>query len=890
MQLKVNEIRSGRELTPEDLDTAISFAVAVVEQQRLNSTTEPLRSFVAQLRAVQVDQRLACLFDWWVTVRLGERSTALAFQLDSHLPEALVSELARLRDMARSCEGPVLVALRSRVELDEVLDTFGEIIHHDQGKVGVQGVTWDQIEDEYAPTLVDIRAGRTPQPPRRTVAEIRSLMDRMEVRRGSEIWRKIERDWRELDETCERAVALATGPARHFKGSARSIDPTSAVSTADGLRQSERLMLADILNSPFGPVPLLLQLVDGADVSTPADLEWLAALAMSGDEVEPPPIPRIEAEIQRLKRVRREIGNLFRSNIDTTEIEFQLALGDISLAERMVDEARGRRATDDRRKGLQRDLDRLRAQVAVVDDGSDYLDRLELIEADIADGVFDEAGEAVRWLRHELQQRTNQNLLDLARDALRAIKEFGGQVDDRLAELVAADDATGEGIEQGDIRELLDAKDQAKTTLRSRSEERCRYVAGRLENERVFLSDTDLADIESALESAESSLRADEIRDADAESRRAARLLDQAVPRVWDSSGGEEKLIEHIRRYLQGRLGFVDADINRLYVGLKTKRFAILSGLTGSGKTTIARLFAESLGATPNNGRFVRVAVRPNWVDETDVLGFVNPNTRRFEPGWLSSLVRTCHQTPDLPVFCLLDEMNLAPVEYYLADYLSAMEEAGSGADVTTLTLYPAGMSPENATDWPARLDFPDNLFILGTVNVDESTRPLSDRVLDRANVIQLSVGVGDSHHQPSGRVDLEARWQVRMTDWRSVCTIEPDPAHHDLLVEVADILAQRLRIGLGVRSHVEIERYVSNAAGIMPSTVALDAAMLQRIIPKIRGFKRDLAEGLRLLQTAFENADASQCSAVINDWLEESVSEDDFLDGTSGRVGLITG
>lgn len=891
MELKIAELRTGTSLSAEDFEAGIVLVVAVVEEQRLTSTPEPLASLVKQLRGVQVTPGAACLFDWWLTVRLGEKATALSYQLEDHFPAPLATELARLRDIARSSEFPILVARRAKLELEGVLQKFGEIVHHDQGKVGSQGVTWDRIEADYAPVLEQLRAGEDAQPPRRTVAEIRALMDEMEVRRGSDIWRKIERDWRELDETCDKAVELSRGPARHFRGQPHVIGADAL--TADlsrPLLPCEALMLGDLLGDESDAAALLTRMVDSAVIKDDQDLEWLSTLTLHADGSSTPHLRRLDEVHQRLLRLRRDLSNLRKSNVDTSEIEFMLELGDVSAAESSAEQARQRRSNDDRRRGLERDLDRLRGQLAALDPESGLEGRLDLAGADLADGALDEAAEALRGIREEMRDRISTSRQETALEALRAIKDYGGQVDDRYAELLNADETVDIELEQEDINQLLDAVDQARGNLRTRSEERCRYVTGRLENERLFLSETDLESVESALKAAEDALVADNVKEADGESRRAVRLLDAAVPRVWDASSGEEKLVDHIRRYLKGRLGFVDADIERLYVGLKTKRFAILSGLTGSGKTTIARLFAESLGATPNNNRFVRIAVRPNWVDETDVLGFVNPNTSRFEPGWLSSLVRTCHQTPDLPVFCLLDEMNLAPVEYYLADYLSAMEEAGSGAEVTTLTLYPAGMSPVNSGDWPARLDFPDNLFIIGTVNVDESTRPLSDRVLDRANVIQLSVAVGDSHHRNAAQTDLEARWQIRMSDWRSVCSTEPDATHHELLLEIADVLAQQLRIGLGVRSHVEIERYVKNAEGIMPPNVALDAAMLQRIIPKIRGFKRDLADGLRSLFELLEGADAAQCCAVINEWLEDSVSDDEFLDGTSGRVGLITG
>ncbi len=236
--------------------------------------------------------------------------------------------------------------------------------------------------------------------------------------------------------------------------------------------------------------------------------------------------------------------------------------------------------------------------------------------------------------------------------------------------------------------------------------------------------------------------------------------------------------------------------------------------------------------------------MRPDWIDQTEVLGFVNPISDTFVPGWLSETVRDCEREPDRLHFVLLDEMNLAPVEQYLAEWLSAIEEARSGSEDVQLPLYSYALAPRNSDEWPHSLRFPDNLIIIGTVNVDETTRPLSERVLDRANVLLLNVEVSDRHHKRNG--EPPAPWHVAVAEWREICRTEPSDDHHEFLVEIADILRQA-SIGVGLRAHLELERFVANAAGILDDEDALDWGIVQRIIPKIRGFKGHLAEVLSL-------------------------------------------
>ena len=230
--------------------------------------------------------------------------------------------------------------------------------------------------------------------------------------------------------------------------------------------------------------------------------------------------------------------------------------------------------------------------------------------------------------------------------------------------------------------------------------------------------------------------------------------------------------------------------------------------------------------------------------------------------------------------------MNLAPVEQYFAEYLSALEEARSGFNETQLPLYGEGAEPTNADEWPSSLPFPRNLIVIGTVNVDETTRALSERVLDRANVLQLSVTTTAAHH---GHTAIPVRpWYVPFSEWREICITQPDPGHHDFLVELAEIL-ETIGIGVGARAHIELERFLANASGILDPNTALDLGVLQRIIPKIRGFKRDLVDGLEDLQEALENRSCDRSARIVSSWLGDSVSDDEFLDGTDTRIGLLS-
>jgi hypothetical protein len=255
----------------------------------------------------------------------------------------------------------------------------------------------------------------------------------------------------------------------------------------------------------------------------------------------------------------------------------------------------------------------------------------------------------------------------------------------------------------------------------------------------------------------------------------------------------------------------------------------------------------------------------------------------------LANVLRRCANNPDRLYFVLLDEMNLAPIEHYLAELLSAMEEDRAGATGVQLPLYPDGVHLENEGEWPSSLDYPRNLVLIGTVNVDESTRPLSERVLDRANVIHLDVGIGRRHHRPPA--EAPRPMVVPFTEWRHLCIMQPAVDEHDFLDAVAEEL-RRVGVGVGARAHVELERFLANARTTMDPGDALDFGILQRIIPKIRGFKRDLVPstdvGLGPVHEMLRDRGCRRSARILEFWLDNSVSDSEFLDGTDPRLPLL--
>jgi len=207
-----------------------------------------------------------------------------------------------------------------------------------------------------------------------------------------------------------------------------------------------------------------------------------------------------------------------------------------------------------------------------------------------------------------------------------------------------------------------------------------------------------------------------------------------------DTSYNVKDELDYIKSYIKNQgFSYNDKLIENFYLSLKSKPFLILAGISGTGKSKLARLFAEAIGCNTKNGRFMLVPVRPDWSDSTELLGYKDMHNK-FHPGVLTNFIKRAINDINRPYFFVLDEMNLARVEYYFSDILSIIESRKKDGDrIVTDPLLNKELLDEDSFHEYGNLYIPENLYFIGTVNMDETTFPFSKKVLDRANVIEFS-------------------------------------------------------------------------------------------------------------------------------------------------------
>ncbi|MCX6976178.1 MAG: ATP-binding protein, partial [Verrucomicrobia bacterium] len=251
---------------------------------------------------------------------------------------------------------------------------------------------------------------------------------------------------------------------------------------------------------------------------------------------------------------------------------------------------------------------------------------------------------------------------------------------------------------------------------------------------------------------------------------------------------------------------FSDKQVRLVHAALHsaaTKRFILLAGLSGTGKTSMARAYARAYCDVKNLSlaeHYQQISVWPDWTDPSGLLGFINPlaDPPTFHETPALQLLLKAHSNQSKPYFLCLDEMNLARVEHYFAPFLSAME---GGA---TLSIHAGNMAVDTI---PNSIPWPRNLFIIGTVNMDETTYPFSDKVLDRAFTFEF------------WDVDLIA-WQKKAAERASVDVL----THVTRVIKALYGALSPARRHFGYRTCDELLGFCTADAGV-PLEVALDAA-----------------------------------------------------------------
>lgn len=302
------------------------------------------------------------------------------------------------------------------------------------------------------------------------------------------------------------------------------------------------------------------------------------------------------------------------------------------------------------------------------------------------------------------------------------------------------------------------------------------------------------------------------------------------------------KLVQFIVEYARNsrlHLSYTVEDIATFVAGMGTTKLSILQGMSGTGKTSLPKIFSEALAS-----RCDIVEVESSWRDKNELLGYYNEFSKTYTPKKFTQALYRAKLNPEILTFIVLDEMNLSRIEYYFSDFLSLMENE---ADKRELKLLNVGVFRKShgqtipylgLTDGHT-LKIPSNVWFIGTANRDESTFEISDKVYDRAHTMNFNKRAQKvrSYSDPIPQQFLSAdTLQKLFDDAKRNFAFNIDD--YPVIAEVEKILSP-FNISFGNRIAMQIESFVSIYCSCFTITEevvhdAVEKILLSKVVSKL--------------------------------------------------------
>ena len=398
-----------------------------------------------------------------------------------------------------------------------------------------------------------------------------------------------------------------------------------------------------------------------------------------------------------------------------------------------------------------------------------------------------------------------------------------------------------------------------------KEEQRQREAEARAEAERLAETSKDALaseekEDELALDEAAEADEREDFRGAELETELKDPIDEKELAEIPTAEKNEALILNMMEYYAQkSRCYYKRSDFVNFHTAVKCNDLVILSGLSGTGKSSLVNIYAKALGlnasADLEDSQILMVPVRPSWNDDADLLGYVDLAHMVYhaaDSGFVDFLVRAQREENKNKLFLVcFEEMNLARVEHYFSQFLSIIERPAGQRE---LQLYDKQYMGKlyNAADYPFRIEIGSNVKFIGTVNVDETTFHFSDKVLDRANVIELAVlnyatEWEDKSFAAIGKTQI---WSTQ--DYEKLLAKDSVSNELELRALLWDVhcALQSLssKYGAGPRVVKSVVKYLSN----LPSEEglsfedALDLQLAQRVLTKLRGVESVVGPALR--------------------------------------------
>jgi len=311
------------------------------------------------------------------------------------------------------------------------------------------------------------------------------------------------------------------------------------------------------------------------------------------------------------------------------------------------------------------------------------------------------------------------------------------------------------------------------------------------------------------------------------------------------------ELVTHFINYASyhHNLYYTEEIASVFIAGLATSKILILEGISGTGKTSLPYVFGKFI----NNDASI-ISVQPSWRDRFEMMGYYNEFTKKFnETEFLSSVYESTYRT-DVNLI-VLDEMNLARVEYYFADFLSLLELPNS--DEWLLEIVPEELIGDPFNLKEGKIKIPENVWFIGTANNDDSTFGITDKVYDRASSIVMNEKAIPFNGKDLPSLNLSYEYLTELFD-NALKKHEISNNNKVALEQLDNYISETFQITFGNRIMRQMETFIPVYVACGRSEIeGIDYLIARKIIRKFETLnlpflKRELEELIKLFDTLF--------------------------------------
>ena len=310
------------------------------------------------------------------------------------------------------------------------------------------------------------------------------------------------------------------------------------------------------------------------------------------------------------------------------------------------------------------------------------------------------------------------------------------------------------------------------------------------------------------------------------------------------------------------RLYYDISDIRRFIAGMAVSHIIILQGMSGTGKTSLANAF----GSFVDNGSTI-IPVQPMWKERTDLVGYYNEFTKKFNETLLLEKMYEANYSKDMYI-TVLDEMNIARIEYYFAEFLSLLELPDENERYIDVVSDKWENDPTQLRD--GRIKLPPNMWFIGTANNDDSTFAISDKVYDRAMILNLDAKSERYTAPKTEKVRISCDMFLKLVD-EATKEYSVSARNKKRLEALDAYLIDKFHITFGNRIMKQILTYIPVYIACGGDELdALDDILAKKVMRKLETqnpiYLRNAAEDLlAFLNELFGNDKMLSCKAYIH-------------------------